>query len=167
MDLWRSPQRIGAEAASGGSTGEFHDSTAGRPQRCLDFQGQDNPERARCQRITVSGRTIARRIRHLGKQSADTSQYQSVTEYEGGLLGRVRRSTLICSSGPEFLPQAQLATAAGRSPFQRSVCTNPDIGAAASPDFLSTASRTGLRTGTGLGSLEQAAINHKAYPLVC
>src|SRR6187455_2568342 len=35
-------------------------------------------------------------IIHLGKQSADTSQYQSVNRDEGSLLERVRRSTLIC-----------------------------------------------------------------------
>jgi hypothetical protein len=33
--------------------------TAGRPQRCLDFQRQYDLKPARCQRITVSGRTIA------------------------------------------------------------------------------------------------------------
>jgi hypothetical protein len=64
-------------------------------------------------------------IIHLGKQPADTSQYQSVNRDEGRSAG---------TSSPQhidLLPQDQNfclkrnATAAGRSPFQRSVCTNP------------------------------------------
>jgi hypothetical protein len=61
--------------------------TAGRPQRCLDFQRQYDLKPARCQRITVSGRTIASASYNLGKQAADTSQYQSVNRDEGRPFG--------------------------------------------------------------------------------
>src|SRR4029078_3354028 len=40
--------------------------TAGRPRRRLDFQRQDDLKPARCQRITVSGRTIASASHILG-----------------------------------------------------------------------------------------------------
>src|SRR6202035_1379488 len=52
--------------------------TAGRPQRCFDFHRQYDLNPARCQRITVSGRTMASAPYILGKQSADASQYQPV-----------------------------------------------------------------------------------------
>src|SRR5258708_25788723 len=75
-------------------------STVGRPQRRRDFQRQYDLKPVRCQRITVSGWTICKRIIHLGKQSADASQYQSVNGDEVcDRLGFARRRTLICCLG--------------------------------------------------------------------
>src|ERR1700692_40973 len=47
--------------------------TAGRPQRCFDFHRQYDPNPARCQRTTVSGRTISspRRTRFQPTRRAD------------------------------------------------------------------------------------------------
>ena len=70
--------------------------TAGRRQRCLDFQRQYNLKPARCQRITVSGRTIASASYILGNSRQTPRNISRSTEMKGSLLGRVRRSTLIC-----------------------------------------------------------------------
>ena len=70
--------------------------TAGRPQRCLDFQRQYDLKPARCQRITVSGRTIASASYILGNSRQTPPNISLSIEMKGGLLGRVRRSTLIC-----------------------------------------------------------------------
>jgi hypothetical protein len=70
--------------------------TAGRPQRCLDFQRQYDLKPARCQRITVSGRTIASASYILGHSRQTPPNINLSIEMKGGLLGRVRRSTLIC-----------------------------------------------------------------------
>src|SRR6476659_5574798 len=70
--------------------------TAGRPQRCLDFQRQYDLKPARCQRITVSGRTIASASYILGNSRQTPPNISLSIEMKGGLLGRVRRNTLIC-----------------------------------------------------------------------
>src|SRR6476469_8428063 len=70
--------------------------TAGRPQRCRDFQRQYDLKPARCQRITVSGRTIASASYSLGNSRQTHPNISLSIEMKGGLLGRVRRNTLIC-----------------------------------------------------------------------
>src|SRR4051812_49999804 len=70
--------------------------TVGRPQRRRDFQRQYDLKPARCQRITVSGRTIASASYILGNSRQIHPNISLSIEMKGGLLGRVRRSTLIC-----------------------------------------------------------------------
>jgi hypothetical protein len=70
--------------------------TVGRPQRRLDFQRQYDPKPARCQRITVSGRTIASASYILGNSRQTPPNISLSIEMKRGLLGRVRRNTLIC-----------------------------------------------------------------------
>jgi hypothetical protein len=70
--------------------------TAGRPRRRLDFQRQYDLKPARCQRITVSGRTIASASYILGNSRQTPPNISLSIEMKGGLLGRVRRNTLIC-----------------------------------------------------------------------
>jgi hypothetical protein len=57
--------------------------TVGRPQRRLDFQRQYDLKPERCQRITVSGRTIASASYILGNSRQTPPQYQSVNRDEG------------------------------------------------------------------------------------
>jgi len=83
MLIWRTSWRISTV-------------TAGRPQRCFDFHRQYDLNPARCQRIAVSRRDNCKCAIHLGKHSADASQYQSVNRNKSNLLGLARRSTLIC-----------------------------------------------------------------------
>src|SRR6476661_10357533 len=99
--------------------------TVGRPQRRLDFQRQYDLKPARCQRITVSGRTIASASYILGNSRQIPPNISLSIEMKGCLLGRVRRNTLICCLKIRISVASALVTAAGRSPFQRSVCTNP------------------------------------------
>jgi hypothetical protein len=68
--------------------------TAGRPQRCFDFHRQYNPPR--CQRITVSGRTIASAPYNLGNSRQTPPNINLSIETNRSLLGFARRSTLIC-----------------------------------------------------------------------
>jgi hypothetical protein len=70
--------------------------TAGRPQRCFDFQRQYDLNPARCQRITVSGRTIASAPYILGNSRQTPPNINLSIETNRGLLGLARRSTLIC-----------------------------------------------------------------------
>src|SRR6202163_2157776 len=70
--------------------------TAGRPQRCFDFHRQYDLNPARCQRITVSGRTIARAPYILGNSRQMPPNITLSIETNRILLGLARRSTLIC-----------------------------------------------------------------------
>ena len=70
--------------------------TAGRPQRCFDFHRQYDLNPARCQRITVSGRTIARAPYILGNSRQMPPNINLSIETNRSLLGLARRSTLIC-----------------------------------------------------------------------
>src|SRR5260221_3202951 len=70
--------------------------TAGRPQRCFDFHRQYDLNPARCQRITVSGRTIARAPYILGNSRQTPPNINLSIEINRSLLGLARRSTLIC-----------------------------------------------------------------------
>jgi len=70
--------------------------TVGRPQRHRDFQRQYNLKPPRCQRITVSGRTIAS-VSCISGNSRQTPHNISLSiEPNRSLLGLARRSTLIC-----------------------------------------------------------------------
>src|SRR5271169_2512597 len=70
--------------------------TAGRPQRCFDFHRQYDLNPARCQRITVSGRTIASAPYILGNSRQTPPNITLSIETNRSLLGLPRRSTLIC-----------------------------------------------------------------------
>jgi hypothetical protein len=70
--------------------------TAGRPQRCVDFLRQYDLNPARCQRITVSGRTIASAPYILGNSRQTPPNINLSIEINRSLLGLARRSTLIC-----------------------------------------------------------------------
>src|SRR3984893_15292418 len=70
--------------------------TIGRPQRRRDFQRQYDLKPARCQRITVPGRTIASASYILGNRRQTPPNISLSIEMNGGLLELARRSTLIC-----------------------------------------------------------------------
>src|SRR6202171_6450607 len=70
--------------------------TAGRPQRCFDFHRQYDLNPPRCQRITVSGRTIARAPYILGNSRQTPPNINLSIETNRSLLGLARRSTFIC-----------------------------------------------------------------------
>jgi hypothetical protein len=70
--------------------------TGGRPPRRRDFQRQYNLKPARCQRITVSGRTIAS-VSYISGNSRQTPPSISLSiDPNRSLLGLARHSTLIC-----------------------------------------------------------------------
>src|ERR1700739_3102153 len=69
--------------------------TVGRPPRCRDFQRQYNLKPARCQRITVSGRTIASASYILGNSRQIPPNISLSIDANRSLLGLERRSTLI------------------------------------------------------------------------
>jgi hypothetical protein len=70
--------------------------TAGRPQRRFDFHRQYDLNPARCQRTTVSGRTIASAPYILGNSRQTPPNITLSIETNRSLLGLARRSTLIC-----------------------------------------------------------------------
>jgi hypothetical protein len=70
--------------------------TVGRPQWRRDFKRQYNLKPARCQRITVSGRTIASASCILGNSRQTPPNISLSIEPNRSLLGLARRSTLIC-----------------------------------------------------------------------
>src|SRR5258708_40242221 len=70
--------------------------TAGRPQRCFDFHRQYDLNPARCERITASGRTIARAPYILGNSRQTPPNINLSVDTNRSLLGLARRSTLIC-----------------------------------------------------------------------
>src|SRR5258708_4874773 len=70
--------------------------TAGRPQRCFDFHRQYELNPARCQRITVSGRTLASAPYILGNSRHTPPTINLSIETTRSLFGLARRSTLIC-----------------------------------------------------------------------
>src|SRR5262245_47895633 len=70
--------------------------TVGRPQRRRDFQRQYSLKPARCQRITVSGRTIASVSYILGNSRQTPPNISLSIDPNRSLLGLARRSTLIC-----------------------------------------------------------------------
>src|SRR6516165_1189989 len=70
--------------------------TVGRPRRRLDFQRQYDRNPARCQRITVSGRTIANALLTMGNNRQAPPNISLSMELKGSFLGQARRSTLSC-----------------------------------------------------------------------
>src|SRR5215475_12680385 len=70
--------------------------TVCRPQRRRDFQRQYNLKPARCQRITVSGLTIASVSYILGNSRQTPPNISLSIDPNRSLLGLARRSTLIC-----------------------------------------------------------------------
>jgi hypothetical protein len=70
--------------------------TAGGPQHCFDFHRQYDLNPARCQRITVSGRTIASAPHILGNSRQTPPNINLSIETNRSLFGLARRSTLIC-----------------------------------------------------------------------
>jgi len=82
--------------------------TAGRPQRCFDFQRQYDLNPARCQRITVSGRTIASASYILGNSRQTPPNINLSIETNRSLLGLARRSTLICCLSTIAFPMSAI-----------------------------------------------------------
>ena len=70
--------------------------TAGRPQRGFDFHRQYDLNPARCQRITVFGRTIASASYILGNSRQTPPNINRSIDTNRSLLGLARRSTLMC-----------------------------------------------------------------------
>src|SRR6516162_398070 len=70
--------------------------TVGRPRRRLDFQRQYDRNPERCQRITVSGRTIANASLTMGNSRQAPANISLSMELKGSFLGQARRSTLSC-----------------------------------------------------------------------
>ncbi len=68
----------------------------GRPGRHLDFQRQYNRNPARCQRMTVSGLTIARALYAFGNDRQAVANTSLSIVPKRSLFGALRRSTLIC-----------------------------------------------------------------------
>jgi hypothetical protein len=94
MDSRRSPQWAGdAHLADQPANLQRY---GGRPQRCRDFQRQYDLKPARCQRITVSGRTIASVSYVLGNSWQTPPNISLSIDPNGSLLGLPRHSTLIC-----------------------------------------------------------------------
>ena len=70
--------------------------TVGRPQRRRDFHRQYDLNPKRCQRITVSGRTIASASYILGNSRQTPPNINLSIKANRSSLGLTRRSTLIC-----------------------------------------------------------------------
>jgi hypothetical protein len=90
----RSPQRVG-DAHLADQPANFQGycrSTVAAPR----FQRQYNLKPARCQRITVSGRTIASASYVLGNSRQTPPNINLSIDPNGSLLGLARRSTWIC-----------------------------------------------------------------------
>src|SRR4029077_2789180 len=102
--------------------------TAGRPQGCFDFQRQYHLNPARCQRITVSGRTIASAPYILGNSRQTPPNINLSIETNRSLLRLARRSTLICCLSTRISASSAICDLAGRWQSQRSVDTNPASG---------------------------------------
>src|SRR6266403_3694124 len=70
--------------------------TLGLPPRCLDFQRQNDRNPARCQRTTVSGRTMDSASTMPGRRRYSPTNTNRSKVPKTNLFGEVRRSTLIC-----------------------------------------------------------------------
>jgi hypothetical protein len=109
----------------------------------------------------VSGRTIAS-ASHLGKQAADTSQYQSVNRAEG-------RSGTGSPQHIDLLPQDQNFRLKHNSRPQQADHHSKDQSAqiqhraAASPNSRSTASWMRFATGTGVAAMKALGREHMAF----
>ena len=120
--------------------------TAGRPQRRRDFQRQYSRKPARCQRITVSGRTIASASYILGNSRQIRPNISLSIDANRSLLGLARRKIYL-------LPQHQnLRLERCARPQKIDHCSKDKFAqikhrAAASPDSRSTPSGLDLRQG--------------------
>jgi hypothetical protein len=70
--------------------------TLGLPPRRLDFQRQNDRNPARCQRNTVSGRTMASASTMPGARRYSPTNTNRSKVRNTNLFGDLRRSTLIC-----------------------------------------------------------------------
>ena len=122
--------------------------TAGRPGQPLDFQRQYDRKPARCQRNTVSGRTIASAFRAFGNSwKTQPSNHLFVAE-KGNRVDLPRRNTMICwrstnSSASSADRDRNRSTNSLESSLSKSA-----IGAA-SPDSSGNASRIQFAIWTG------------------
>jgi hypothetical protein len=125
--------------------------TAGRPQRCFDFHRQYDLNPARCQRITVSGRTIASAPYILGNSRQ--------TPPNINLSNRTKSKSLRISASQhiDLLPQHQnLGLKRNLRPQQvaghpKDQSTQIQHRVPASRDSQSTASTIEFTTGTTSG----------------
>src|SRR5436190_23586758 len=76
--------------------------TRGLPPRRLDFQRQNDRNPARCQRITVSGRTMVSASTMPGTRRYSPTNANRSKVPKTNLLGELRRSTLICCRRTRF-----------------------------------------------------------------
>ena len=74
----------------------YSSGTLGLPPRRLDFQHQKDRNPARCQRTTVSGRTMASASTMLGARRYNPTNTNRSKGRKTDLFGDLRRSTLIC-----------------------------------------------------------------------
>jgi hypothetical protein len=158
----RSPQRIGDAHPADQPA---NNGTAGRPQRYLDFQRQYDLKPARCQRITVSGRTIASASYILGNSRQTPPNIGRSIEMKGVSRDGVRRSTLICCR------KTRTSASSATRDRSRSI-TIPKISLHKSnieqlPDSRSSASRMAFATGTAHHKHRDrlCALNHHHLPL--
>jgi hypothetical protein len=98
MDSRCSPQWID-DAHLADQPADLQNDTVGRPQQRRDFQSQYSLKPARCQRITVSGRTIASASYILGNSRQIPPNINRSINANRSLLGLAGRSTLICCLG--------------------------------------------------------------------
>jgi hypothetical protein len=138
---WRSSQRC----SSRGSAGEFPTTQLVAPGRRRDFQRQHDLKPAGCQRITVSGRTIASVSYILGNSRQTPPNISLSIDPNGSLLGLARRSTLIrCRS--TTISASSVTRDRSRSIIVPKITfAQIQHRAAASPDCQSTASGLDLR----------------------
>jgi hypothetical protein len=84
-----------ANSPSFEDTAVLSNGTGGRPQRCRDFQRQYNLKPARCQRITVSGFTIASALMVSGTKRYSPTKITRFMAPKASLFGWWRRWMLI------------------------------------------------------------------------
>ena len=129
--------------------------TAGRPKRRLDFKRQNNRKPARCQRTTVSGRTMASASWAFGNRRQAQLRTNLSTAKNGIRFGLPRRKTMICclstrTSASSAARDRNRSTTKPKISLQRSHIN------AGSSDFPPIANRTRFTTGTGMAYTCQA-----------
>jgi hypothetical protein len=102
--------------------------TVGRPPRRLDFQRQYALKPARCQRMIVSGLTIANASQALGNSRYRPTNINRSKIPKDCLLGAARRKTLICCLSTQIsassVARARIrSTSVQKISLQRSVIT--------------------------------------------
>ena len=94
MDAARAPELVGQAHVLDQLTDLQR--TLGLPPCRLDFQRQNDRNPARCQRTTVSGRTMASASKMPGARRYNPTNTNRSKVRKTGLFGDLRRSTLIC-----------------------------------------------------------------------